>query len=125
MGASGLEDRDDEGWTALLNAAYWGQDEILRFLLLAGADHTITDKEGATARALAEEEDEEQHNDTHKEGKVRCVAVLEVSISTHVQVSTSVVHSMASQKRLPVGNGALVELRRFWWLLHGSGGMVS
>jgi hypothetical protein len=100
MGAPGLEDRDDDGWTALLTAAYWGQDKVLRFLLLAGADHTITDKQGRTARALAEEEDEEQHDDMDKEGKVRCVAVLEVSQHTcpHFQVFPSVVDSMTSQK---------------------------
>jgi uncharacterized protein YuzE len=109
MGAPGLEDRDDEGWTALLNAAYFGQDEVLRFLLLAGADHTITDKEGSTARALAEEEDEEVHDDMDKEGKVRCVAVLEVSQHTcpHFHESPSVLHSMTN-KRPPVDNGAII-----------------
>jgi ankyrin repeat protein len=92
MGPQALKDIDEDGWTALLNAAYWGQDEVLRFLLLAGSDHTITDKEGATARALAEGEciqeeefhdEEEDDDEEHKEGKVRCVAVLEVK-SNHM-----------------------------------------
>jgi ankyrin repeat protein len=115
MGARGLQDRDDAGWTALLNAAYWGQDEVLRFLLLAGADHTITDNEGQTTRALAEMEldeeelDEEDHYDMLKEGKVRCVAVLQVGQTTcpHFQASPSVGHSMTSQSATSNGGTTL------------------
>jgi ankyrin repeat protein len=110
MGTQALNDLDNDGMTALLYAADRGQDEVLRFLLLAGADHTITDKEGRTTRAIAEKEEDEEHDDMHKEGKVRCVAVLEVSLHTcpHFQVSLGSPTSITSQKRPPVGNGAFI-----------------
>jgi ankyrin repeat protein len=37
----GLQARSDNGWTAMHCAAYWGHQEVVRFLLLAGADPTI------------------------------------------------------------------------------------
>jgi ankyrin repeat protein len=72
----GLQERSDRGWTALHNAASSGHEEVVRFLLLAGADPTITNNEGRTPRALAEEND---YNQRVREGRARCVAVFQVS----------------------------------------------
>jgi ankyrin repeat protein len=68
MQGVGLDERDDEGCTALWYACYWGNVEIVRALVLAGADHTIANHRGRTTRGEAEwgEYDE-------------CVEVLEVS----------------------------------------------
>jgi ankyrin repeat protein len=81
LGTQALTDVDCDGWTALHNAAFYGRDEVLRFLLLAGSDHTITGIVGDTPRACAEEE-HEQLDDESIEGKIRCLAVLEVSQTT-------------------------------------------
>jgi ankyrin repeat protein len=46
-GAQGLNARDtDRGWTALHWAASGGQEGVMRYLLLSGADPTIKDNEG-------------------------------------------------------------------------------
>jgi ankyrin repeat protein len=76
MGGQGLKDRSILGFTALHYAAYWGHEEVVRFLLLAGADPTMTDYWGRTPRAHAEEN---QHDiEITGEGLARCVAVFEV-----------------------------------------------
>jgi ankyrin repeat protein len=75
MWGQGLDDGDDDGWTALHYAAYWGREEMLRCLLLAGADPSITDNEGRTPRASAEEN---QHDERIGEGRVRSVDIFQV-----------------------------------------------
>jgi ankyrin repeat protein len=75
MGGQGLEERSEDGCTALHCAAYWGREEVVRFLLLAGADPTITDNEGTTPRAITEQN---HHIEIVREGRARCVAVLQV-----------------------------------------------
>jgi ankyrin repeat protein len=53
MGGRGVDERNQggndpdnhEGKTALHCSAYWGQAEVVRFLLLAGADPSVKDKE--------------------------------------------------------------------------------
>jgi cytohesin len=52
MGEDALQQTDGRGWTALHYAAEWGCEEVVRFLLFAGADPTITDNQGRTPRAL-------------------------------------------------------------------------
>ena len=51
---------DDDGWTALMEAAFSGQAECTRLLLKAGADSTLRATgggwEGWTALELAEEQ---------------------------------------------------------------------
>jgi ankyrin repeat protein len=61
--------------TALHWAANGGHDEVVRFLLLAGADPTIRDNEGRTPRALAEENDDDERS---RQRRARCVAVFQV-----------------------------------------------
>jgi ankyrin repeat protein len=67
-GGQGLGDRDRDGCTALHYAASWGYDEVVSFLLVAGADPTVTDNEGRTPQTLAE-----------FAGHAGCVEVFEVS----------------------------------------------
>jgi ankyrin repeat protein len=80
MHGQGLQERSDRGWTALHNAAYRGHEDIVRCLLLGGADLTITDNEGRTPRAHAEETPCSERR--RREGRARCVAVLQVRPKT-------------------------------------------
>jgi ankyrin repeat protein len=75
MGGQGLDNGDDTRWRELHFAAYWGHEEVVRFLLLAGADPTITDSRGSTPRALAEQND---YHQWIREARARCVAVFQV-----------------------------------------------
>jgi ankyrin repeat protein len=73
MGGQGFDEVNEDGWTALHYAAYWAPDEVVRWLLLAGADPSIRDYMGDTPRALAEK--------THHHGMLRLrrsVAVFQV-----------------------------------------------
>jgi ankyrin repeat protein len=72
MGGKGLENRDDGGRTALHWAAFGSPAEVLRFLLLSGADPTVMDHEGRTPRAEAVKSEDQV-----------CIAVFEVS-ANHV-----------------------------------------
>jgi ankyrin repeat protein len=76
MGGHGLDGTRVGGWTALYVAARWGREEVVRFLLLAGADPTITDDRGRTPRAIAEDDDDD--NEYLPEGRARCVPVFQV-----------------------------------------------
>jgi ankyrin repeat protein len=55
MGPEGLEERDTSGRAVLHWAAMMGHAEVVRTLLVAGADPTMTENGGRTPRALAEE----------------------------------------------------------------------
>jgi hypothetical protein len=70
MGCRGLNERDEDGRTAMWYACKYWQPEVLRALLLAGADHTIADNTDTTPLQTAEEFE-------HHE----CVAMLQVSTS--------------------------------------------
>jgi ankyrin repeat protein len=77
MGGQGLDERNPlSGWTQLHYAANGGREQAVRFLLLAGADPTITNNEGRTPRAIAEEY---HYIERIREGRARCVAVFQVS----------------------------------------------
>lgn len=71
----GLSLRDSNGSTALHHACEGGYVDILRALLLAGADHTLRDREKKTPRQVAEEY-----------GQCDCVALIRVS-GTRVSLS--------------------------------------
>jgi ankyrin repeat protein len=75
VGNQGLQEKSDSGCTALHFASYAGHREVVRFLLLAGADPTIMNNRGRTPCALAEE-----NHDTSRlaERRARCVAVFQV-----------------------------------------------
>lgn len=91
LGAKRLDERDDEeGWTALHQAARRGRADTVRALLFAGADPSITDWSGRTPRTLAQEEpgyedhEEEQNQEEREtrglqERRADCVAVFDVS----------------------------------------------
>jgi ankyrin repeat protein len=53
MKGQGLDERDCEGLTALHLAAGQGKETVIRCLLLAGADPTITDRWGRSPHAFA------------------------------------------------------------------------
>jgi ankyrin repeat protein len=55
MGSKGFDESSDRGWTALHYAADEGHEEVVRLLLVAGADPSITGDMGRAPRALAEE----------------------------------------------------------------------
>jgi ankyrin repeat protein len=86
-GGQRLHDTDVRGRTALHLAAVWCRGEVVRLLLVAGADPTTTDLEGRTPRALAERE-------RHWEQDMRadCIAAFQVSPHTcqaHTRSNTS------------------------------------
>jgi ankyrin repeat protein len=68
MQGRGLNERGNQGRTAVGMTCQYGRVEALRLLLLAGADHTIGNNNGQTPRQAAE-----------KEERTECVALLEVS----------------------------------------------
>jgi ankyrin repeat protein len=79
VGIRGLELRDVERRTALHYASRGGHAGVIRVLLLAGADHTVTDSEGMTPRAIVEQ------NET-----LACVEVFQVSASPTPYLSSDV-----------------------------------
>jgi ankyrin repeat protein len=54
MGGCGLDERGTDGRTALWYACYIGHTDVVRALLLAGADHTIVDNDGRTPKQIAQ-----------------------------------------------------------------------
>ena len=52
-GGQNVNDRDEHGQTALMNAARSGQEEVVRLLIDAGADLNVTAKYNLTALMLA------------------------------------------------------------------------
>jgi ankyrin repeat protein len=76
MQGKGLDERAETGWAALHWAAAKGYTKVVRFLLLAGADPTITDDEGTTPRAIAEEN--HYYDERIRRRRARCVAVFQV-----------------------------------------------
>jgi ankyrin repeat protein len=74
-GGQGLNERSEAGWTALHYASFAGHHEVVRFLLLAGADPSITDDMGRTPRAIVEGR---HYSQSVRAGRGRCVAVFQV-----------------------------------------------
>jgi ankyrin repeat protein len=74
IGRQGVRTRSYDGTTALHCAAESGNDEMVRILLLAGADPTIRDYDGRTPRAFAENYYDIEFEEEHE----RCVAVFQV-----------------------------------------------
>jgi CO dehydrogenase/acetyl-CoA synthase beta subunit len=80
------------------------EGEVVRVLLLSGADPTVTDSKGRTPRDIAEEEDEEEEEEEEdqkeeeedqkekKGSRAGCVAAFEVW-KLHVVADTSLVWS--------------------------------
>jgi serine/threonine-protein phosphatase 6 regulatory ankyrin repeat subunit B len=75
MAGRGLDERNRSGRTALWGACFNGHVKVARFLLLAGADHTIADNHGMTPRQAAE-----------LFGDSACVPLLEVSGTCSVRL---------------------------------------
>jgi ankyrin repeat protein len=78
MEGQGLDDRDDRGNTLLHQVAYGGHDQVLRILLVAGADPTMSNNAGRTPRAVAEQPEDYPHSSMRRYGRARCVRVFEV-----------------------------------------------
>jgi ankyrin repeat protein len=76
MGAYGLNDRDGCGCTALYWACFHGRVDMVRTLLLAGADHTIV-VHGVTLRQLAQ-----------NRGQTECATLVQVSRSSATAAQT-------------------------------------
>jgi ankyrin repeat protein len=100
IGPEGLRERDVNGKVALHWACVEGHGEVVRVLLLSGADPTVTDSEGSTPRDIAEEEEEddseeeEEEDEREKKGsQAGCVAAFEVR-KPHVVAHTSLVWSI-------------------------------
>jgi ankyrin repeat protein len=70
MGGRGLDERDADGNTALWSACAYGHADVVRVLLLEGADHTIADNHDRTPLQIAEQRKPHE-----------CVAVIQVSTS--------------------------------------------
>jgi hypothetical protein len=81
VGVEGLQEQDKEGWTALHFASRSGHAEVMRFLLVSGANPRIRDTKGRTAAALAEEEDDEVYvsEEERERNRASSAAVFEVS----------------------------------------------
>ena len=48
-----IEARYEDEWTALMLAADWGNDAMVRMLLRLGADSTAENRDGLTSRQIA------------------------------------------------------------------------
>jgi ankyrin repeat protein len=79
LGGVGLDERTENGRTALWYACFYGHADVVRALLLAGADHTIADNDDTTPLQTAEQG---EHNE--------CVGVIQVSTSlvAHFKLSS-------------------------------------
>lgn len=89
MGEQVLNTRHDVGRTLLHLGASCGREEVVRFLLVAGADPTIKDNKGRTPRRLAV-----------KKGRWECVAAFQVAI-TRVQSASSPSNDITIDHILP------------------------
>jgi ankyrin repeat protein len=85
MGEQGLDAQDEEGMTALHCAAQGPYEGVVRTLLLAGADRTITDGDGRTPLASASEH-----------GHQGCVEVFEVSMPRSILSMHSIPVSLSA-----------------------------
>jgi ankyrin repeat protein len=88
IGPEALQERDVNGRLALHWACKTGRGEVVRALLIGGADPTVTDRKGRTPRAIAEEEGEDEEE--KKGSRAGCVAAFKVRRS-HVVAHTSLV----------------------------------
>jgi ankyrin repeat protein len=84
MRGRGVDERTTDGFTALWRACLKGHAEIVRALLLGGADHTIADNEGRTPLQKARQKMEWE-----------CVAIIEVRTTTRIVGIQPTVHGFA------------------------------
>jgi hypothetical protein len=81
----GVDDRTNDGHTALWIACAAGHVEIVRALFLAGADHNIADNQGRTPLQVAEQSNRRE-----------CIAIMEVRRITDVLVIQPTVHGFGN-----------------------------
>jgi ankyrin repeat protein len=79
-----MNNRDDEGSTALWRACYYGKGGVARLLLKRGADPTIADDRDITPMAMAKNLTTSYA--VSAEGRRECVAALEVRILVLVPI---------------------------------------
>lgn len=85
-GTQGLLDVTTYGWTALHCAAKDRHEDVMKFLLVNGADPTSRDTRGRTARAIAggqmmwSDDEREGHDEDTLAERKRGIAVFEVSL---------------------------------------------
>lgn len=77
-----IDERNDDGETALFTACFYGNAEVVRALLLAGADRSIADDRGSTPREIVQQEVWHMiapcQRAVMQRGRRACVAVFEV-----------------------------------------------
>jgi hypothetical protein len=95
VGGGGLDERNEDGRTALWYACFEGHANVLRALLLAGADHIIADNYDTTPLQVAE------HGGHHE-----CVGVIQVSTSLVSHSHKVVMMAPYSRPIVPVLYGA-------------------
>jgi ankyrin repeat protein len=98
MGGRGLDARQNSGLTALWLACLQGHADVVRALLLAGADHTIASTHGETPRQIAQMKNHHQ-----------CVSIIEV------RGHQSLMHLLILSRTAQCSIGPCYQVHMLYW----------